>query len=102
LDRETETHLYRITQEALNNIAKHAEANNVTVMLEKRSDDVVLIVEDDGIGFEAGEETDPNDATKGLGLLGMSERASLFGGNLEIESAPGNGTTIYVRVPFSG
>lgn len=101
LDRETETHLYRITQEALNNIAKHADAKNVAVMLEKRSDDVILIVEDDGIGFEAGQETDPNDATKGLGLLGMSERASLFGGNLEIESAPGSGTTIYVRVPFS-
>ena len=95
---EIETNLYRIAQEALNNTYKHARASRVDVLLERRNDHVVLIVEDDGVGF------DPNDkegADKGLGLLGMRERAGLVGGTLEIESAPGGGTTIFARVPVS-
>jgi PAS domain S-box-containing protein len=98
LNPETETHLYRIAQEALNNITKHAKASMVTVLLERRGDEVILIIEDNGVGFRAGSEP-TSDPSKGLGLVGMGERAQLVGGRTEIESAPGRGTTIFVRVP---
>ena len=98
LAREIETNLYRIAQEALNNVYKHARARNVAVLLERRERDVVLMVEDDGRGFERQPTTQPGDT--GIGLLGMSERASLVGGTLEIETTPGKGTTVYARIPF--
>ena len=94
-----ETNLYRITQEALNNIAKHGEAKNVNVVIERRKDEIVLIIEDDGRGFEPTGMELGRESGSGLGLLGMSERAAIVGGTLEIESAPGTGTTIFVRVP---
>ncbi|HTH50964.1 MAG TPA: PAS domain S-box protein, partial [Pyrinomonadaceae bacterium] len=97
-DNEVETHLYRITQEALNNINKHAKAKNVTVMLEKRKKELILIVEDDGRGFDTTKLERPRKSGRGLGLIGMQERANLIGGELDIESSE-NGTTIYVRVP---
>jgi len=96
---EVETHLYRIMQESLNNIAKHAKATNVSVLLTLEDNTVVLIVEDDGCGFETEEVSDRPESFKGLGLLGIRERAALVGGTVEIESARDNGTTIYVRVP---
>ncbi len=99
LELETETHLYRITQEALNNILKHAKAKNVTVLLEKRDSTVTLIIEDDGAGFDPAKNVDKGEVSKGLGLVGMGERAALIGGNVEIESARGKGVTIYVRIP---
>ena len=92
----TETCLYRITQEALNNISKYAQAALVSVVLERRDSEVVLVVEDDGVGFDP-ELKMPEG--RGLGLVGMRERASLLGGSVEIESAPGRGTTIFARVP---
>ncbi len=96
---DAETHLYRIVQEALNNVHKYAEATSVEVYLDKRGNDsVVLIITDDGRGF------DPEDKMRrstGIGLIGMTERAALIGGTLEIESAPGKGTTIHVRTPLS-
>jgi signal transduction histidine kinase len=92
---EVETALYRIAQEALNNIAKHARAQRVEVLLERRPDCVLLIVEDDGVGFDA---TKPASGPHGFGLVGMEERAALVGAHLEIESAPGQGTTILVRM----
>jgi PAS domain S-box-containing protein len=95
---ETETCLYRIAQEALNNICKHAQASRVDVLLERRDRSAVLIVEDDGVGFNLEEKAS---SQEGLGLLGMSERAALVGGTLEIESAPREGTTIFARVPFT-
>ncbi|MBK8464772.1 MAG: PAS domain S-box protein [Chloracidobacterium sp.] len=101
LDQETETHLYRISQEALNNIAKHAEAEHVTVLLERREQSLILIIEDDGKGFDPVKKRAARQSGKGLGLVGMEERAILIGGDIEIESSPGKGTTIYVRVPFS-
>lgn len=101
LNHDTETHLYRITQEALNNITKHAAATNVTVMLERRDDNVILIVEDNGTGFEPSRLRVSSNSGSGLGLIGMKERATLIGGDIEIESADGRGTTIYVRIPIT-
>ena len=96
LGSEIETTLYRIAQEALNNIAKHARAGHVEVILERRPDHVSLIVEDDGVGFDPG-GVDAD--RRGFGLLGMQERAALVGATLQIESAPGEGTTVLVRMP---
>jgi PAS domain S-box-containing protein len=95
LPTEAETTLYRIAQEALTNVAKHARAKNVDIILERRAEQVSLIVEDDGVGFEAvGAET----SGQGFGLLGMQERAALVGATIQIESTPGRGTTILVRM----
>jgi two-component system sensor histidine kinase NreB len=97
---EVETNLYRIGQEALKNIHRHAKAQRAGVMLNIRSDSIVLIVEDDGIGFSSENKKIRN---KGLDLIGMQERAALVGGgSVEVESATKRGTTIYVRVPIAG
>jgi PAS domain S-box-containing protein len=90
---DIETTLYRIAQEALNNAAKYSSASRVEVILERRADSVLLVVEDDGIGFDADRGND-----QGFGIAGMRERAALVGATLEIESAPGRGTTVLVRI----
>ena len=95
LASEVETALYRIAQEALNNVAKHSRARRVEVILERRPDCVLLILEDDGVGFAG---ADDGGAHQGYGLVGMRERAALVGATLEIESTPGKGTTILVRI----
>jgi PAS domain S-box-containing protein len=95
LASEVETALYRIAQEALNNVAKHSRARRVEVILERRPDCVLLILEDDGVGFS---EADTERGGRGYGLVGMRERATLVGATLEIESNPGKGTTILVRI----
>ncbi len=97
LQPEAESALYRVTQEALNNAMKYARPTRVDVLLERRDSQVVLIVEDDGVGFDP--ELAQGDGAGGLGLVGMRERATLVGGSLEIESQPGEGTTIFARVP---
>ena len=99
LDKNADSHLYRIAQEALNNVVKHARATGVNVLLEKTGEELILIVEDDGIGI-SNNRGNGRKGGKGLGLEGMRERAVLIGGALEIESAPSAGTTIYVRVPL--
>lgn len=99
LSRDSETMLYRIAQEALNNIVKHAQADRVEVILERRGNQVVLIVEDNGVGFDP-HQASAADARRGMGLVSMRERAAYVDGTLEIESQPGQGTTIYARVPF--
>ena len=95
--REVEVTFYRIAQEALNNIVKHAHASRADVILEARDGSLVLMIEDDGVGFEA---MSP-DPAHGIGLLGMRERASLVGATLEVESSPGNGTSIFIRYPLA-
>jgi PAS domain S-box-containing protein len=95
LTSESETTLYRIAQEALTNVAKHSRAEHVDVILERRADQVVLIIEDDGVGFDP---SDNGTTRQGLGLSGMQERASLVGASLQIESTAGKGTTILVRM----
>jgi signal transduction histidine kinase len=99
LPSETGTTLYRVVQEALTNVAKHARARHVSVLVECPGDEVRLIVEDDGRGFDV--ETTLRRATteRRLGLAGMRERAELVGGTLAVESTPGAGTALYVRLP---
>lgn len=94
LPPEVETVLYRITQEALTNVVKHAQAERVSIVLTKREGSVSALIEDDGRGFE-----DSNEGG-GLGLLGMSERLALIDGRLTIESKEGAGTTIAAEVPL--
>ena len=96
--RDVEANLYRIAQEALNNVAKHAQASHVTILLTREGRDTVLLVEDNGRGFASIEEQQ-RQLTTGLGLVSMRERASLVGGQIEIESKPRRGTSIYVRIP---
>ena len=98
LSPEIESNLYRIAQEALNNVAKHAQAATANVLLERRDNQISLIVEDDGVGFDS--EAERSDAER-LGLTGIRERAALIGGSLEIETAPNKGTTLYIRIPVS-
>ncbi len=99
LTPEIESQLYRIVQEALNNVSKHARARSVSVLLERRGDDVILIVEDDGVGFNAASATNPRRRHEGLGLISMQERAALVGGGVQVESSRGKGTTLFVRIP---
>jgi len=94
---EIETVLYRIAQEALNNVAKHAHATNVAIVLEQHAGQVFLIIEDNGAGFDLQTVLDADE--KGLGLIGMRERAAVVEGNIEIESQPNSGTTVVVRIP---
>jgi signal transduction histidine kinase len=92
---DTETVLYRIVQEALTNVIKHAGAERVSIVLTERDGAVRAVVEDDGRGFAADDVRD--DA---LGVVGMRERVALVGGTLEVESAPGAGTTLAAYVPL--
>lgn len=91
--------VYRIVQEALTNIAKHAEASNVSVVLMSRDSSLVTIVEDNGKGFDVNRAMNSHHGKK-LGLFGMYERASLIGGNLTIESDLGIGTTVFFEMPL--
>jgi signal transduction histidine kinase len=93
------TVIYRICQEAFNNIAKHSKAKVVTPSLRK-TDQIELVIKDDGQGFNLGEKLSPENHTKGLGLTSMRERAELTGGSFTIESIHGSGTTIRVSWPL--
>ena len=96
---EIEINLYRIAQEALNNAAKHASAEAASIILEKRDSHIILIIEDNGKGFNPRGKARITGDDKGMGLLGMKERAEMIKGTVEIESSPNKGTTIYVKVP---
>ncbi|MGE5110394.1 MAG: sensor histidine kinase [Acidobacteriaceae bacterium] len=89
------TCIYRVVQEALTNCARHAHANNVLVSLQSQGDQVVVVVQDDGTGFDVASR-----AQGGLGLLGMQERVAELDGHLNIASAPDKGTTIRVELPI--
>jgi signal transduction histidine kinase len=96
LPGEVETALYRIVQEALTNIVKHAAARSVSILLMRRGGSAQTVIEDDGLGFAP----DRVAAGDGLGLLGMRERVSLLDGRLEVESTPGGGTTLVAEIPL--
>ena len=95
-----ETAIYRIAQEALTNIARYARAKSVGIILERRHHHVSAIIEDNGCGFDIDALQAKPPEERRMGLLGMEERAALVGGTLHIESAPGMGTTVYLRIPF--
>jgi signal transduction histidine kinase len=101
LSPELETTLFRVAQEAISNIARHAQAENVSILLGFESNFVTLEVEDDGKGFAMGEALPTARVTEAYGLLGMRERASLLGGELLIESQVGQGTRVQARIPIS-
>jgi PAS domain S-box-containing protein len=95
LDEDSETTVFRIVQESLTNVARHADASCVTVTLDSSGEYCLVTVQDDGVGFN------PTRIRKtSLGLLGMRERVWVVGGDIEIDSAPGKGTTVVVRVPL--
>ncbi|HEY5443510.1 MAG TPA: sensor histidine kinase, partial [Pyrinomonadaceae bacterium] len=94
---QVETNLYRIVQEALTNCAKHAKCSRAEILLERTDQHVVLIIEDNGVGFDT--DAVPQHDSR-WGLLGMRERGKLLSGTVEVESSPNQGTTIYVRIPL--
>jgi signal transduction histidine kinase len=96
LPSDMETALYRVVQESLTNIVKHANAKHVSVSLARRTTGVAVVIEDDGAGFDQRAVRED-----GIGLLGMRERLALLDGRLEIESRPGAGTTVVAEVPLS-
>jgi two-component system, NarL family, sensor histidine kinase DevS len=95
LPADVETTMYRIVQEALTNVTKHAHATRISILVTRTSNTAVLVVEDDGRGFE------PTGETAGLGLTGMRERVALVGGRLRVETGANSGTTIAAEIPLS-
>jgi two-component system sensor histidine kinase UhpB len=94
---ETEIALFRVAQEALNNVAKHARARRVEITLGRSGSEYVMTVEDDGVGFNAAEDSVARQA--GLGIVTMRERTQALGGRLEVRAGRGDGTRLTVRVP---
>lgn len=93
---DTETAMYRIIQEAVSNVVRHARATRLDILLEARKEMLIAVIEDNGVGFDAmhieqGER---------MGVIGMQERAEMLGGKLLVESTPNLGTTVYVEVPY--
>lgn len=99
LEPHITTAIFRIAQEALNNVVKHAQAMQVSVRLLYAEDHVRLTVADDGIGFK--NDASGSNGRPSWGLVGMEERASLLGGQLQIRSTPGSGTVVEVRLPYA-
>jgi signal transduction histidine kinase len=97
---DIETACFRIVQEALTNIARHAKAKQVEIRLDRDEDHLVLHVADDGCGFNLDEMRTRAIAGESIGVLGMQERATLIGGQLHVESAPGRGSTVQLRCPW--
>jgi PAS domain S-box-containing protein len=97
-----ETTLYRIVQEALTNVARHAKARSADVIIQRTNGRVQVSVRDDGTGFNVTSELAATGSRRGLGLMGMRERAGLLGGSLAISSRPGEGTIITVELPVNG
>lgn len=100
LSPKVETTLYRLTQEALSNVLKHSRATQANAILERRFNDITLIIEDNGRGFDAPATLASHGKSDRLGLLGMQERVLLVGGSIDFESGSGQGTSVFVRVPF--
>jgi signal transduction histidine kinase len=102
LPGDTETVFYRITQEALTNIARHAQASRAWVELSCYEDEATLQVKDNGIGFDPAWVSNDNSRSGwGLGLMGIKERAKLIEGHVQIDSAPGKGTNLSITVPLN-
>jgi two-component system sensor histidine kinase UhpB len=100
LPPQIETAFYRIVQEALNNISKHAGANRVEIFFEHRDSTICASITDNGRGFDLGRVCHPESPGRGFGIMGMQERVSLLGGKIDIQSSPGRGTRIHIKVPY--
>ena len=100
LPDRVEVILYRVVQEALTNVIRHANANRASVVLLRHNSEITLLVEDDGKGFDAQSAFQGDIAS--LGLMGMRERVALVGGDLTIDSQPGKGAVVRVRIPIDG
>jgi PAS domain S-box-containing protein len=92
-DPELESTIYRLVQESLSNIAKHARAEHVRLRVREDDGAIEVLIEDDGVGF------DPGTSHRGFGLVGMHERVTMVGGEMQIRSAPGQGVTVEARLP---
>lgn len=101
LPGEIEIVLFRIAQEAMSNVARHSQANHLHIRLHRADGRIVMTLTDDGRGFDLSALADGPNHDRGLGLAGMQERASLAGGQVTIESAPGQGTTVQVVIPIA-
>jgi signal transduction histidine kinase len=101
LPTEIETTIYRIIQEALTNVVKHAEASHLSLILVRGEDHLLAIIEDNGKGFDVDKLTGSISGPHHLGLLGMKERVALAGGTFELESSVGRGVTLFIRIPCS-
>ncbi len=99
LPPQVETALYRVVQEALTNVARHAQANRVSVRLERKESTVTVFVEDDGRGFDVEKIAGPHPPERGAGLLGIRERVASLGGTFSIQSRPGQGTRLTIEIP---
>ncbi|MGH7598068.1 MAG: GAF domain-containing protein, partial [bacterium] len=96
LDRDGATAVFRILQESLTNVMRHANATRVTITFEEEAGEYLMEIKDDGEGIQA----DDLDKSDSLGVLGMKERAHLFGGSVSIHGEPGKGTTVVVKIPY--
>ena len=102
-DTKTALTVYRLIQEALTNVKKHAQAKNVYVNLDGRDGRLVLTIEDDGVGFDYGSPSTRGDKSRDpLGLTIMRERVSMLDGAFRVESVPGKGTSILADIPMGG
>ncbi|WP_422931818.1 ATP-binding protein [Singulisphaera sp. PoT] len=100
LSTQAESTLYRVVQEALTNVAKHAHAGRLSLILDRRDNEVLVVVEDDGLGFDAEALNEPSASEKRLGLIGMKQRVDALAGVFQLESVPGGGTTVFARIPL--
>jgi signal transduction histidine kinase len=91
--------LYRVIQEAISNIARHARAHRVHIAVLPERNGITIEVSDDGIGFVVGDRQDRSHRPMSLGLLGMQERLAAVGGHMNIDSSPGQGTRVSIFVP---
>jgi signal transduction histidine kinase len=96
LDEDQTVAIFRIVQESLTNVTRHAKASRVDITLSQNADDVIVEVRDDGKGFDSADAA----RKKSFGLLGMRERAAVLGGNIDITSMPRQGTVVSVRIPI--
>jgi signal transduction histidine kinase len=100
IDADVQTAVYRVVQEALTNVMRHAHAEAVQIACAITGDSLTIEIEDDGVGFDPERVSRPRSTGEGLGLLGMRERLALLGGTIGIDATPGSGTRITVSVPL--
>jgi len=100
-DKEAEIHVYRIVQEAVNNVIKHSAATEATVVVKRRPSVVSVSIRDNGRGFEVGTVDSASPSGAGSGLSGIAERVRILNGTLAVDSRPGAGTSLTVEVSLS-